>query len=141
MTWILLPFVRKVGISLLKIITKKDSVVLLVACMDTQHMGISLHLILPSDHTTFTRSHSDESAPFAKLWFLKKDPLTFLPRSSNELITSKQLGSKAVYVETEIKIFHLWVSSIRNKVPLEHVLLKPRDLSICTYSFTNCTNI
>ena len=51
---------------------------------DTQHEGISLHLILPSDHTTFTRSHSDESAPFAKLWFLKRNPLTFLPRSSNE---------------------------------------------------------
>ena len=71
--------------------------------MDTQHKGISLYLILPSDHTTFTRGHSDESAPFAKLWFLKRNSLTFLPRSSNEIITSEYLGYKALYIETEIK--------------------------------------
>ena len=52
------------------------------------YKGISLYLIPPSDYTTFTRSHSDESAPFAKLWFLKRNPLTFLPRSSSEFCNS-----------------------------------------------------
>ena len=77
--------------------------------MDTQHKGISLYLILPSDHTTFTRSHSDESAPFAKLWFLKRNPLTFLPRSSNECCSSIVRGSYQLYIHSYFIIFHLWV--------------------------------
>ena len=75
-------------------------------------MGISLYLVLPSDHTTFTRSHSDESAPFAKLWFPKRNPLTFLPRSSSEFATSEYSGSKQLYMDRLLKIFHLWVCSL-----------------------------
>ena len=75
-------------------------------------MGISLYLELPSDHTTFTRSHSDESAPFAKLWFPKRNSLTFLPRSSSEFATSILDSSKQLYMDHPMKIFHLWVYSL-----------------------------
>ena len=92
--------------------------------MDTQHKGISLYLILPSDHTTFTRGHSDESTPFAKLWFLKRNPLTFLPRSSNEIITSEYVGYKALYIETEIKNISFVGFPNCINVPSKHVLLK-----------------
>ena len=94
---------------------------------DTQHKGISLYLILPSDHTTFTRGHSDESAPFVKLWFLKRNPLTFLPRSSSEVVTSEYVGYKALYIETEIKNISFVGLPDCTNVPSKHVLLKSHE--------------
>ena len=101
--------------------------------MDTQHKGISLYLILPSDHTTFTRGHSDESAPFAKLWFLKRNSLTFLPRSSNETITSEYLDYKALYIETEIKNISFVGFPNCTNVPSKYFLLKSHEFFYHTY--------
>ena len=43
------------------------------------------------------RSHSNESASFAKLWFLNGNSVIFLSISSSEFITSEQICTKTLY--------------------------------------------
>ena len=127
--WILLPFVRKVDLRWLKLITQKDSVVLLVAW--TLSIKGSLCIYTPfRSHYVYAWPLRRIGTPFVKLWFRKRNPLTFLSRSI--VVMNLSLQSKWVITRYILKLkskFFICVFPQLHQcnMPFKHVLLKPHE--------------